>query len=290
MGSPFKNSIKIERLIMLRVDEQFVYDYIASMGGMSEITEIVSLIQDYHQKEWYPSKREILDEWEIGESELYELIISIFTVCLQEEQTTYQCMCGILQHKIKVADELHRIKIIADIIGLCTLTDLIDMNSERGEYHMLSTPYEFEDCLIPQPDKYSTIFGSPHRIISNFDKEYGTGSVLLGHSMNHHEENVVLSHLNRVFETPLCISKKFIDTYEPTPKEEHIDGRAEMLWELNKDAMLAKMQEIVDTGNRFYDKPSLDFRGRTYVKSSYQGTSFQKATVELYHKEVVIGE
>lgn len=279
---------------MLREDEQFVFDYIEEMGGMDEVTESVASIKSYREQEWYDSKAAILQEWQIGEQDIYELVISIFCVCLQNEEVTMQCMVGMLNHKVKVADELDRIKVIADIIGLVSLTGLIDIESEQGEYHMVSTEYEIEDAFMPVIDKHIVWITPPPLRKSNFDKEDGRGSAILGHKMNQHDEFINLNHLNRISQVPLTINTKFIAEYEPIPKEEPEGEEEESAWEDFKMNMLSKIDYIVENGNVFYEDPAEDFRGRTYIKKghyiSHQGTSFQKAAIELYNKELVIGD
>ena len=273
----------------LRPAEQYIYDSIAENGNMAEIEEAVALIIDYRVTAFHPVKDELIASWEIDYQGIYDFIISVFTATLTNYQLTYQAMVGMLNHKIKLHDELDRIKIVADLIGLISLTGLIDIDSEIGEYHQISTDYEMKD--IPTIDRHITVTLRPQPVDSNFDK-YGTGSVLLGDSMNHHDGYLRLSHLEKMGQIPLKLNKDFINAYEETPKEPTETFEEQIQWEAFQEESTRKYDELMDSDSKFYDQGKYDVRGRSYTCSYYlslQGSPYKKAAIGLYNEEIVGG-
>lgn len=272
---------------MLRIDEQFVYNMIKKEGGMPEIQEAIELIKEYRTTDFYESKNTLLQSWEIDHEGLYELIISIFTIALENEELTIQAMVGMLNHKIKLKTELDRVKILADVIGLVSETGLIDIDSMPGEYHKVSTCYEFDE-VIPREERHNTLLLRPQPVEGNWDKE--TGSVFCGHKMRHHEEFVRLSHLNRMNQIPYSLNKEFVTRYLEEPKELPYDEEGEMQWQLFQEESAKKYTELLEGTNKFHIRHCFDYRGRTNADSYYlntQGSSYKKAAVQLFNKEIV---
>lgn len=277
---------------MLRNDEQFVYDTIENEGGLPEVDDAVNRIIEYRQTDFYERKKLMIAQWEIDHKNIYDLVISIFTACLQTDYITYQAMVGMLEHKIKLSEEMQRVEIIADIIGLVICSGLIEITSQQGEKHLISTPFTLGGEAIPQDDKHATITDRPQPIESNWDKEYGFGSVILGHKMNHHEEYVRLSHLNRMAQTPFRINPEFIERYEEAPKKAPDTEEKWDQWEVFQADSLEKYNELIASDSRFFIRPNYDNRGRSYFGSYYvnpQGNSFKKGAIELAEPEVVEG-
>lgn len=276
----------------LRIDEQYVYDKVEEWGGMEEIEESVKLIEEYRNTDFYASKNTAIVGWEIDHKNIYDMIISVFTATLTNDYLTYQAMVGMLNHKIKIDDELWRVKIMADIIGLISTTGLIEIESERGEYHQIFTEYDFEDEAIPEDPKHQPIFKHPRRRKTNWDYDDGTGSVILGHRMNHHEDFVRLSHLDRMNKIPLTLDEGFIREYEEAPKKDPVGIEEELQWE-NYSAKAAETYEkIIAHGNVYYDNYKYCSRGRQYSGSYYagaQGSSYKKAIVQLRNQEITEG-
>lgn len=273
---------------MLRIDEQYVYDKIEQAGGMEEITKAVELILTYRITDFYESKNALIQAWQIDYQNIYDLIISVFTLTLTNEAVTYQAMVGILNHKIKLDSEIDRIKILADLIGLIASTGLIDIHSEKGKYHMISTEYGI-DSVIPQEDRHPTTTEKIEPVKSNRGTD---GSILLGHKMNHHNEYVRLSHLNRMQQMPLKLNKEFINSYEEGPKNDPVTKEQIAQWKTFKEESLKKYEELMASDQQFFIGYKYDYRGRSYSCSYYlnpQGSSFKKAMIDLADKEIVEG-
>jgi len=276
---------------MLRIDEQFVYDKIMEAGGLPEIEKSAQAIINYRSTDFYESKNNLIAKWEIDHQNIYDLVISVFTACLANEILTYQTLVGMLNHKIKLDDELERVKILADLIGLISLTGLIDITSIKGQYHIIGTGYTVGGVL-PEDDKHITITERPQPVESNWDEVSNTGSVILGHRMNHHTEYVRLSHLQRMGQIAFTIDQDFVDQYEEAPKKKPETEDQWYNWSCFKQESLNKYEELIGSGNKFYTRHKYCTRGRSYCGSyhiNYQGSSFKKAAIQLFNKEIVEG-
>jgi len=274
---------------MLNQSEQFVLDYIIAEGGLKEIPEAIELIRQYWRKDHYKSKNIRLKQWAPHNADSLEIIISVFTVTLMEETITYQAMVGKLNHLIKVKDSLDRFKIIADVIALISQTGLIDIVSPgQGTSILISTDYEILD--IPKPDKHVILTHRPQPIESNWDPELG--SMLLGHNMNHHDEEICLQHLNQLNQIPLQLNRAFVNMYTEAPRNAPNSVKAEQQWYQFMNESFGKYQEILNHNNYFYLGHKYDTRGRTYACGYHvttQGNSYKKAIIELANEELVEG-
>ena len=268
--------------------EQFVYNEIEKMGGLYEVNMAIELIKEYRNTDFYASKNSLIAAWEISHTGIHDLIISIFAIAL-ECPITFQALVGSLNHKIKLDEELDRVKILADIVGLICETGLISIDSEPREYHMIYSDFELNASVV-LPDKHETILLRSQPVDKNWDNEYGTGSVILGHTMNHHERFLRLSHLNRMNQIPYKINRQLVEMYEEGPKNQPADEDEERQWEIFKAESLVKYQELLTKDQRFFIQHKFCYRGRTHSCSYYlntQGSNFKKAVVQLANPELV---
>ena len=274
---------------MLNISEQFVVDYFMANAWLSEITESMDLILKYKQTDHYKSKNQRLAEWIWHTEDILNLIVSIFTVTLLEQSTTYQAMIGRLSHKIKVKDSIDRFKILADIIGLISQTGLIDIDSPgQGQHINISTLYDME-VDIPVEERHVIVTDRPQPIEMNKDSIHG--SMLMGHRMNHHNDEICLHHLNRLNQIPLQLNKAFVNAYTETPKNEPKTQQTKDQWRQFMKESFGKYQEILKHKKPFYLIHKYDTRGRTYACGYHvtsQGNSYKKAIVELANEELII--
>lgn len=272
----------------LREDEQYVYDRIEHHGGMTEIEESVSLIIEYRKTDFFERKNNLIAAWEIDYKNIYDLVISVFTATLTADVCiTMQALIGMLNHKIKLDNEIDRVTIIADIIGLISTTGLIDILSEPGEYHSISTEYELSG--IPKAEKHITVTLRPQPVEDNWGI---LGSVILGHNMNHHDRPLRLSHLERMGQIPFKVNAQFIDEYDDSPKHTLETEEQRTQWYDYSTKALQKAVELTVNDHRFFVPNGYCSRGRSYSRSYYlnpQGTDYQKAAIVLADKEIVEG-
>lgn len=139
----------------------------------------------------------------------------------------------------------------------------------------------------------------PHKLKKNTDSAYllPMGSLILKN--NHHEEDIVLDHLNRLNAIPLQINIDVVNKVKNSWKdldrrkegestEEHQKRiRAFQKYDRCAKDMLNKLNAVSDV---VYITNKYDKRGRTYSQGyhfSPQGNSWNKATVLFYNKEVI---
>lgn len=268
--------------------EQFVWDTVDENGGMDEVDQSVELIEEYMIQCYYYSKNQRLWKWMNTNPDIFELVIAIFTAVLVNQTITYQAICGLLNHKIRLEDTVDRIKIIAETVALISQTGLINIHRPgAGKTITITTDFSLDE-EIPIPDKHKICIHRPQPISKNRDRELG--SMLLGHKMNHHEEHICLDHLNRMNQIPLTLNKTFLTAFTEEPKQTPITADQKDQWNKFVADSMAKYQEVLSTGNKMYSIHKFDSRGRSYSCGYHittHGSSFKKATVELYNTELV---
>ena len=275
----------------MRIDEAYVLEEIRKVGGLVEIDQAYKLILKYKTTDQFHSSKEaLIAVWKVEPKDIFDFILSAFTAVLSNGSISYQALVGILSPKIRLEDTLDKVKICADLIGLISKTGLIDITSETGEYHMLTTEFSPKG-MIPKDDKHVTITLRPQPVDSNWDSD-GTGSVLLGDKMNHHTGYLRLSHLDRMGQVAFKINGDFVNQYVEAPKETPVGEKEEIQWLRHQEDALAKYEELMASDQRFFIQHKYDSRGRQYSGSYYinpQGSSFKKAVINLANTEVVDG-
>ena len=183
----------------------------------------------------------------------------------------------------------------------CAELDLIDFDTNRREFVVV---FGISEDVQEELDRYQfplPMVVEPQPIRNNMDTGYilGRGSVILRN--NHHSDDVNLDHLNRVNQIPFTIN---FDTATMVKNQwRNLDKRKE--GETDADFSARKrafekydrvahdvMDKLVQHGNRLFMTHKYDKRGRTYCQGyhiNYQGTSWNKAVVQLAEKEMVDG-
>jgi hypothetical protein len=279
---------------MLNTSEQFVKDYLTGANTLPAVGDSVLGILKYLDTEYsYDSKNNRIQQWLKNDPELLnrvpDLVISVFTTTLLHDKLTYQAICGMLNHKIKLDDTIDRVKTIAEVIAVISKTGLVHVHRKgAGENTMVSAGYDIH-VEIPTDRRHELNRYKAQEIVSNYDDIQG--SVLLGGVLNHHEDEICLSHLNRMNKIPLSLNLELLKTMEELPTFELDTPQKEKQWNYYKSGAIKKYLEVV---KKFSNKVHLDHkyctRGRTYAMGYYlstQGTSFKKAIVQLYNKELV---
>jgi len=270
--------------------EQICWDEIDAGGGMEEVDTAVEYIEEYMVQCYHYSKNQRLWRWMETSPDLLKLVVSIFTIVLQEQSLTYQTLIGILNHKIKLDSALDRIFIIAEVTAIISTTGLINITRYgKGKSILITTDFMLESVL-PTESKHQLVLHRPQPVNSNWDIE--NGSMLLGHSANHHNDDICLDHLNRMNQIPLALNAKFITQYVEQAKTQPVTDEQKLQWATFVKNSLAKYSEVLGNGNKMYLKHKYDTRGRTYSCGYHittQGSSFKKAIVELYNTELVEG-
>jgi hypothetical protein len=234
---------------------------------------------DYHQ-----SKEDRLSQWECFGGDLHELVISIFTLCLQAEHT-YQSLIGALAGKIPMKDKHDRLQTMAEVIAIVANTGLVRITKfGSGKSIIVDTEYVLDG--IPESLDHQIAYKAPALISKNFTDD--EGSMLLGSSFNAHKGNICLDHLNRMNQVKLQLNIPFLMLTKEEPKKLLDTMEKQLYWDEFKEQSLDKYLEI---GRKtFHHIHKYDSRGRTYAVGyhvNYQGSSFKKACVQLAKGELL---
>lgn len=139
----------------------------------------------------------------------------------------------------------------------------------------------------------------PEEVKSNKDTGYilNRGSIILKN--NHHNDDVVLEHINKQNSIPLTInmdtatmvSNDWANMESPKDGEskDEYERRLRAFDKYNR-TMFEVMDTLIKEENKFYVTWKYDKRGRCYSQGYHinpQGTSYNKAVVEFAEKEVV---
>ena len=139
----------------------------------------------------------------------------------------------------------------------------------------------------------------PEKVRTNKDTGYFTssGSIIL--KKNHHEDDVVLDHINRMNNTALSINTDVVafqkNKWRNLDKPKEGESRQEFkkrqdafaYFDTNMREVITSILMITDT---FWLTHKYDKRGRIYCCGhhvTYQGNDFQKAIVELADNEFI---
>jgi hypothetical protein len=288
----------------MREDIRYVHEKIRQSGGLPQINKAIELIQEHLSKEHlttngnvFTKKNYRLSLWKPTEDELYNLIVAMFTTALTTDYLTYQAMVGFHNESIPMENTIDRVQTIAEVTALICIANLIDIHSIQGEYHKI-TP-----CLvlknIPFTDRHGTVYSKPQPVKKNWDEEQG--NMILGGKIKHHKDKICLDHINRMNKIPMSLNKEFILEYPEEPKEEFTDssitrkGKPGMsaiekqeVWDRYTEECKQRYTHALITTNKLYLNHKPDTRGRIYTTGYYidtQGSSYKKASIELYNKE-----
>ena len=178
--------------------------------------------------------------------------------------------------------------------------DIVDWHDAYGVFIIrpnldipLSVQKEIDQFSFPLP-----MVVPPKEITNNRTTGYLTipGSVILRD--NHHDDDVVLEHLNAMNQIPLSLNEKVVSTIrnqwrnlDKQKEDETFQDYQKRLKAFEKYDTTSR--DIIDglfmLGNEIYLTHKYDKRGRTYCQGyhvSYQSNDWCKAVIEFQNQEV----
>ena len=285
--------------MILPIDIQFIKEEAGS--DLTEVSEAVDRILQFRNtihvsKKGKPRelKNRRLHEWNPDFDTLVDIVFIIFGSALAQGAMTIQAMCGMLNHIIKVEDLIDRVNILASCIALISKTGLIDLVLSESGYYMVSTEYDLDD--VPDIDRHGTAFNRPQLVEENFDPEQR--SMILGSRLNFHDYDICLDHINKLNQIPMALNWPFLCAYEEEPKEGYIKDtdpawktrQKQIMWDIQTNQARHKYIELMSSKgkNKLFPNHKVCTRGRTYQCGYFinaQGSSYKKASLQLYNKE-----
>lgn len=213
------------------------------------------------------------------------------------KRATVPVLVGILMHHYD--DQPNCLQRTADALLNAAKADLVDWVDAIQQFVVKidigeDVQRELDMFQYPLP-----MVVPPIQLKSNRDTGYmcSRSSVILRD--NHHENDVVLDHINRANSIKFCINfdtaNMIKNTWRNLDKPKDGESKADYqkrVKAFNKYDRSARdvMNILLKEGNEFYLTHRYDKRGRIYCQGyhvNYQGASWNKAVIELYDKELV---
>lgn len=214
-------------------------------------------------------------------------------ICLHR-QADPPTMVGILSPKYGTPQQ------VADRLLLAAELDYIDYHEDTGNFMVKYDVSEDVQTLLDRYQYPLPMICKPTLIEDNFHTGYHTifGLVILNGSKYFANLDVCLDHLNRMNAVPLVLDFGVIRSNEgkyikPIRKEgESYDDFRKRLKQaaMFYDVSVKVMEGIAELSPVLYLTHKYDRRGRCYASGYHinpQGTDYNKAVLQLYHKEVL---
>ena len=279
---------------MLNISEQFVHDYLVGDNELPALTEAISAVNQYISASdtYYASKATRIGDWMNTQPDIDELVLSIFTAALLNPVLSYPAICGLLNYKIQLDEELDRVKTIAEILAVLSNTKLINIQRKKGgENTLVTAGYEL-DVDIPVDTRHDLNKYPAQQITTNYDDVLG--SMLLGGVLNHHEDEICLAHINLMNRIPLSLNVKLMMEHKELATFELDTPEKTAQWNKFREDSIYKYVDVVkQSDNKLYLDHKYDTRGRCYAIGYHinpQGTSYKKAVIQFHKKELVTDE
>ena len=257
-----------------------------------EIDSLTTSLREYISQSYWDSKNERL---QAINKDLTKVILNILTqtVLIASDYVPLLSICSSVSFGL---GRYHDIQTCADVLWLINQTDLIlidIVNDTRYIQSNMELPDELVNrltlmCVLPP------MLVKPRTLRHNKSCGYLTinkDSLILGDKENYHDECISLDVLNtlnsQAYQLDLDICYKYekeLTGDEPTHSDELTHNKAKEQFEYFRDAIQDKT---------IFFTHKVDKRGRIYSQGyqfNTQGSSYEKACINLKTKEFVEGE
>lgn len=263
-----------------------------------EISHIKTVLEEYLSQDYWESKNERLSVIKSFDLEALILDVLASVVLIADEYIPLLTICSSVSFGL---GKYHDIQTCADILWLINQTDLIlidIVNDTRYIQSNMELPDELVNrlnllCVLPP------MVVKPKRLTHNKSCGYLTinkDSLILGDKENYHDECISLDVLNTLNQQALQLDLDICYKFEKEFKSEFDKDTDEYLnqkktYEKAKEQFEFFVDKLADNTIHFTHK--VDKRGRVYSQGyvfNCQGTSYEKACLQLKVKEFVTGE
>lgn len=276
----------------------------------NQITQSIKAIHKWINVDEYHSKnkrKEILSCLDIE-----KIVVDILTTTFMYAQSPIPFISIAAMVQISGMDKLSSLKTVSELLALLVHTKMYEIQQTRDSryiYSLLELPFdhplskriELSCCLPPMVEK-------PMKIESNYQSGYHTinDCVILGYTENQHKHKLALDTLNTLNSIEYELDSYVLNNFEKEwyREELHDDELAllsndEQLDYHTQHQTWQQYQEQFEVLSEMLQNKTLYFlhkydkRGRVYTQGyhfSNQGTSFEKACLNLKTKELITGE
>lgn len=209
-------------------------------------------------------------------------------------------------------DKLDSIKTVCELIALLEPLQAYELSRNADNSIVITTYLEPSQELLDRLNLYCYLppmLEKPDRLENNNSCGYKTiksDSLILGNSINSHTGDICLDVLNTQNSNKYKLDQEFLanhkkawfkeelnqeDLAKLTNQEQSDYQTAKKTWEEYQIQLETLVKHLAD--NTFYLTHKVDKRGRIYTQGYHfntQGTSFEKACINLAKKELVTGE
>lgn len=216
------------------------------------------------------------------------------------KRTTVGVLTGILHKHFE--DQDNPFQACADALYDAASKDLMDWKSVDNRFVVR---YGLSDDVQKEIDTYQyplPMIVPPNQIVNNKTTGYLTikGSVILKN--NHHDDDVVLEHLDRMNQIKLSmnphtvrmVQNQWANLDKPKEGESYEDfKKRQRAFEKFDKTSRDVLDGLFTLGNEFYLTHKYDKRGRTYCQGYHvniQGNDWSKGVIEFTEKEYVNDE
>lgn len=234
--------------------------------------------------------------------------IYVAVLSMRSDTTLNNLVCQ-LAGMFKFEEAYQGLTLCAEIIAVLANTGIYHLNkpSKYSSTWVVSN-YNLSDELMEHIENAQYLPPSksvPKYLINNRSSGYRTikgDSLILGGSLNHHNEDISLDVLNTMNKIPLKLcpfmlaisqeSEKDLDVIEDFKGTQREYAKAVDQQKLNWELFLKRSElayELMD-GQTFYLTNKVDKRGRIYSQGyaiNIQGNSYQKACIDLANTETI---
>lgn len=262
-----------------------------------EVNSLTTSLREYISIPYWDSKDERLQSIN---KDLTKVILNILmqTVILASEYVPLLSVCSSVSFG---GSRYHDIQTCADVLWLINQTDLILIDIVGGTYYIQSNMFLSEElvnrlsimCALPP------MLVKPRTLRQNKSSGYLTinkDNLILGDKENYHDEAISLDVLNTLNSQALCLDLDICYKFQKEFKSEFDKDTDEYLNQ-HKTHNKAKEQfeyfrDVIQDKTIFFTH-KVDKRGRVYSQGyqfNTQGSSYEKACINLKTKEFVTGE
>ena len=290
------NQSTLEQLIHPYHISKDIQEYLLDKYA-DEIDSLTTSLREYISQSYWDSKNERL---QAIDKDLTKVILNILTqtVLIASDYVPLLSICGSVSFGLS---RYHDIQTCADVLWLINQTDLIlvdIVDDTRYVRSNMELPDELVNrltlmCVLPP------MLVKPRTLRHNRSCGYltiGKDSLILGDKENYHDECISLDVLNTLNSQALCLDLDICYKFQKEFKSEFDKDTDEYLnqrktYERAKEQFEFFRDKIQDKTIHFTHK--VDKRGRVYSQGytfNFQGSSYEKACINLKTKEFVEGE